>query len=103
VGTAPLIMLWRHPWNARNQYPLLFIDQEPESRCQDEHKLYVANDGNLRPGRSNNGWLMSRHGKRKKVILMVQLMMVTPFTSIERQLMINMRLISVLLYPKYQR
>jgi hypothetical protein len=50
-------------------------------------------------GRSNNGWayvISPVNATRKKVILMVHLMMVT---SIERQLMINMRL-SVFYTPK---
>jgi hypothetical protein len=39
VGTAPSDYAWRHPWNARNQYPRFYLDQEPESRCQAQTQI----------------------------------------------------------------
>jgi hypothetical protein len=54
------------------------------------------------PGRSNNGWLVISAGKRyaqEGYFDGTSYDGNSFFTSIERQLMINMRLISVLLYP----
>jgi hypothetical protein len=99
VGTAPSDYALEASLERKKSIPaLLFIDQEPES-CWDEYK-YTLRMMATPSGRSNNGWAY--------VIFWVTLCAAGYFGTTygnslpvsKRQLMINMRLISVLFIPE---